>query len=394
MKVNYLRTEGYFEKSEMLISKLLSLCLVLIAATNLSGQDLHNSKVETGEINGAKYRIIFPEKWENKLIMFAHGYEPMGSLPRQSQNDDWLKQMTPYTERGFAVAASDYSLQGWALPEGVDETEALREYFYDTYGNPDSTFMVGGSMGGGITLAVMENFGDNYDGALALCPLSSRPYLQTRRAFDMVAVFNVLFPGIFPSLKDILDFSKSNQAQDMRAMFTRGNEILTIILERDSTLALDFAKRFDLKINDVPMNMMFNETILKDVAQKACGNPYDNTNTVYSGFNNDLELNEKIERLASNADPEFIFGKYDRTGKIDKPVLVMHTLYDQLIPVAYGITNFEHMIHKQGREQYFSTKYTNGQGHCAFTNEQIAHAFDGLRAWVKSGKKADSGLIK
>ena len=376
-------------------SKLLLLCFIALATTNLRGQEKLIAKVDTGEINGANYRIIFPEKWQNKLVMFAHGYELMGSLPQQSHNDDWLKQMTPYIERGFAVAASDYSLQGWALQEGVDETEELREFFIDKYGSPDTTFMVGGSMGGGITLAIMENYGNNYDGALALCPLSSRPYLVTRRAFDMIAIFNVFFPGLFPSMKDVFDLSTPNKIQDdMHTMFTRGIEINTAIMERDSALALKFAKRFELKIEDVPITLLFNISVLKDIAQKVCGNPFDNTYTVYNGFDKDLELNEKVERLVSNIDPETVFGEYDRTGKIDKPVLLMHTLYDQLIPVTYGTTNFENMIHKQGREQYFSTKYTNGQGHCAFTHEQISQAFDELRVWVKSGKKADAGLIE
>ena len=161
--------------------KLLLLFFIALATTNLRGQEKLIAKVDTGEINGAHFRIIFPKNWQNKLVMFAHGYEVMGFLPQQSQNDDWLKQMTPYIERGFAVAASDYSLQGWAFKEGVDETEEVREFFVDKYGSPDSTFMVGGSMGGGITLAIMENYGNNYDGALALCPLSSRPYLVIRR---------------------------------------------------------------------------------------------------------------------------------------------------------------------------------------------------------------------
>jgi pimeloyl-ACP methyl ester carboxylesterase len=352
------------------------------------------SKIDSGAINGAKYRILFPENWKGKLVMYAHGYEFMGAKPRQSENPDFPKRMTVFLERGFAVAASDYRVQGYSLPEGVDDTEALRSYFVKKYGKPDSTFMVGHSLGGGVTLAMMENFGKNYHGALPLCPLSSRPYLQCRKEFDMYATFNGLFPNVIKSLSEVFDLSKPYQAQDARKMVARAMEIRKAIYAKDSALAVAFAKRFDLKADDLPFSLFFNENVLRDLAQKTGGNPFDNTNTLYSGFPNDLLVNQKAERLAATVNPESIFSKYDRTGNINTPVVAMHTIYDQLIPPTYGIVNFENMVHKQGKDAFFTVKYTNGQGHCNFTNSQTAQAFDELRSWVKSGVKAKAGFVE
>ncbi len=101
--------------------------------------------------------------------MYAHGYEFMGAKPRQSENPDFPKRMAPFLERGFAIAASDYRVQGYSLPEGVDDTEALRGYFVKKYGKPDSTFMVGHSLGGGVTLATVENFGKKVTTVLCRC---------------------------------------------------------------------------------------------------------------------------------------------------------------------------------------------------------------------------------
>jgi len=72
----------------------------------------------------------------------------------------------------------------------------------------------------------------------------------------------------------------------------------------------------------------------------------------------------------------------------------MHTIYDQLIPPKYGVVNYENMIHFQNKDKYFTVIYTNGQGHCAFTPEQTAEAFDELRAWAKTGVKAKAGAIQ
>ncbi|WP_080060165.1 alpha/beta hydrolase family protein [Spirosoma aerolatum] len=370
----------------------LSLLIILSLITQSFAQNLV-AKVDSGRIDGARYVILFPQNWKGKLVMYAHGYEFMGARPLQSQNPGFANAMKPFLERGFAVAASDYQYQGFALPQGVDDTEALRMLFVKTYGKPDSTFMVGHSMGGGVTVATIENFGANYNGGLPLCPLSSRPYLQCRKEFDMYATFNGLFPGIVTSLTDIFDLSKPYQAQPIQAMVTKAKAIRTAILAKDSVLAVAFANRFDLQLDDLPFSLFFNENVLRDLAQKAKGNPFDNTNTVYSGFPNNLEVNQKAERLAATANPNVIFAKYDRTGNINKPVLLMHTLYDQLIPPTYGVVNFENMVHQQQKDTYFTVKYTNGRGHCQFTPQQTAQAFDALRNWVKTGKKPTAGFI-
>ncbi|RFS17443.1 alpha/beta hydrolase [Emticicia sp. C21] len=365
--------------------------LILFTSIGALGQTI--VKIDSGSINGARYRILFPPNWRWKLVMYAHGYEFNGS-PLQSQSPQFLKSMSPFLERGFAVAASDYQFQGLALAQGVDDTEALRRYFFDKYGKPDSTFMVGGSMGGGVTLAIMENYDTNYQGALPLCPLSSRIYLQCRKEFDMYATFNGLFPGVVTPLSTIFDLKSPYQAQDSRKMMAKAMDIKKAIMAKDSALALAFAKRFDLKLDDLPFSLFFNENVLRDIAQKAGGNPFDNTNTVYSGFPDNLLVNQKAERLAATVNPDVVFSKYDRSGNINKPVLLVHTIYDQLIPPTYGVVNFENMVHQKGKDQYFTVKYTKGQGHCAFSPQQIALAFDELRNWTKTGVKAKAGFME
>lgn len=369
--------------------KKLLICLFVVSS--VFAQDKY--KLETGKINEVAYQIIFPENWEGKLAMYAHGYAFMGS-PLQSEDTNFKNKMKVFLDKGYAIAASDYAYQGFALAQGVDDTEALRQFFVKKHGQPKQTIMLGHSMGGGITLATLENFGENYEGGLAMCPLSSRPYLQCRKEYDMYATFNGLFPGVITSLHKIFDLKSDYTPQDSRKMMTKAQEITGAIMAKDSTLALAFAKRWDLKFRDLAFSLFFNENVLRDIAQKAGGNPFDNTNTVYNGFPDDWEVNQKAERLKATVDPNIIFSKYDRTGNINKPAVIMHTIYDQLIPLHLGVTNYENMVHKQGKGDFLTVKYTKGQGHCAFSPEETLSAFESLLKWIETGEKATPGGLE
>jgi pimeloyl-ACP methyl ester carboxylesterase len=358
----------------------------------ISASSQNMARIDTGTVDYAHYKIFIPKDWKHKLVMFAHGYEFMGS-PSAITSPQLDQIAKIFLDKGFAVAASAYRYQGYALPQGVDDTESLRKHFIDQYGVPDSVFMAGESMGGGVALAMMENFSEEYEGALAMCPLSSRPYLQTRKEFDMHVLFDAMFPGVITPLSIIMDVHTDFKPIGFAQMGAKIEGIRTAIA-KDSLKAAELARQFYLKIADIPFSLFFSEGVLRDVVVKSGGNPYDNTNTIYSGFSNDWEINKKVERFKATVIADDIFEKYDRTGDIGKPVLLMHTVYDQLIPPQFGEVNFENMVHQKGKDPYLTVKLCNGQGHCAFTAEQIGKSFDELRHWVKTGEKAKPGLIE
>ena len=49
---------------------------ILLALLLFTAQGWSQPKTETGEINGAKFRIDVPEKWSGGLVMYCHGYSP------------------------------------------------------------------------------------------------------------------------------------------------------------------------------------------------------------------------------------------------------------------------------------------------------------------------------
>src|SRR5689334_10000237 len=136
---------------------------------------------ELGEINGAKFRIDKPEKWNGVLILYCHGY----SRTPGSFDSEPMAMLTPFLGQGYAVAQSGYSAGGWAVPEALQDVEALRLYFTNKYGAPKKTYLVGHSLGGFVTMALLEKSPGGYSGGLALCgPLAAPTWFMKRHAFD------------------------------------------------------------------------------------------------------------------------------------------------------------------------------------------------------------------
>jgi pimeloyl-ACP methyl ester carboxylesterase len=354
---------------------------LLLSALSVFAQTANR---DTGILNNAAYEIQVPANWNKKLVLYAHGYEQT-TTPRNTLGPSGRYQI--YLDRGFAVARSTYSRVGWALPEGVDATEDLRKFFIKKYGKPDSTFVTGHSMGGGITVATIEKFPKVYNGGLAMCPLSNRPYEQLKLGFDSYVVFNALFPDFLPAIADVMKgTAPSVFSGDFRQKIGIAAGFVAKIQQSKPDALAEYAKHFGVKLQDVPFNLVFLDGVLHDIAAQTGGNPFDNTNTFYAGFPDDWELNKKVERLAATSSNQRLV-TYDRTGIVDKPLLMMHTTYDQLIHPHDAIDIYDGLVHEKRKEQNLKTFFTNGQGHCAFTPQQEGSAFDALRAWAKSGQK-------
>jgi len=147
---------------------------------------------DLGEINSAKYKIYIPENWNRTLVMYAHGYEEIGEVS-EIISEEVDEFMEIFTSRGFAFAASAYKHQGMIIKDGIDDTEALRTYFEKTYGKPELCLITGQSMGGIISLATIENYPAEYDGALPLCGWLAPLYSLLKCGLDLLVTYDYFF---------------------------------------------------------------------------------------------------------------------------------------------------------------------------------------------------------
>ena len=357
----------------------LILALLALSGTALASEE---AKTETGQAGNAAFRIDVPAKWNGSLIMFCHGYNPFPVAQKDLALNPMLQ---PLFDQGYAIAQSGFSAGGWAIAEALSETESLRQYFQKKYGEPKETYVMGVSMGGLLTVALMEQHPQIYKGGLALCgPLASANWFMARRVFDDRAVFDYYFPGLLPSPAQV------------PANYAGGAEVAGEIkkrLDAAEDRAADLRRYMGNHSNaEVATNILFFTFILQDIERRAGGNPFDNRNTVYEGTSDDKALNRGVARFA--ADPkaaEYLVKYYTPSGHLANPVLAIRTSYDPLIPA--WVSNAYLSTLEQGHSQsQFVEQYVERDGHCAITPAEATKGFAALQAWTHDGTRPSAGL--
>ena len=334
-------------------------------------------KVETGEINGAKFRIDVPEAWNGTLVMYCHGYNPK---PGNYDNPKPNPVLETFLKQGYAVAQSGYAAGGWAIQEAVNDTEALRRYFGAKYGRPKETYVTGHSMGGFLTMTLMEMFPNVYDGGLPLCgPLAAASWFMERRVFDLRVVFDYFLPDVLPSpVKVPSDY----------VMTPQGNATLMNLFESKPQAAAALRRWSGIKTDkELAATAAFFTYILKDLQERSGGNPFDNRNTIYEGTEEDNALNDGVKRYA--ADPpaaEYVRRFYTPTGRIARHMLHLHTTYDPLVP-SWTPNMYTKIVQDAGREELFAQRYVKRDGHCTMLPAEVERGFADLREWKRTGKR-------
>lgn len=336
--------------------------------------------VETGAINGAPFYIEVPAQWNKGLVLYTHGYTIAGDRPPNPTGPRMKALRDVFLSRGFAFAASDYSVQGWAVKEAIEDTEALRRYFVSKHGAPVETYITGHSMGGHITMAIIERYPDVYQGAMPMCgPLGPALEFLNTGAFDMLVTFEALFPGTIGSpYEPTADTGKKVAAA------------LAAAPER----AANYAQRYSRSVGQLPGALALFHAVIGELKQRAGGEPFDNRNRIYVGFGDDATLNRSVKRYAATPSARDYLRQYATpSGRVADPVLTIHTTSDELV-LGSDVTAYDVPAALAGTSERFVARFVEADGHCNFTPAQTGNAFDALLAWARDGKRPSAGEQK
>jgi len=373
------------------------LASVVVGGATYAGQPsrLGGPIEETGQLDGVRFHIAIPENWNGGLVMYMHGYlPPEATYPPFPGEEGYVESGGPRgirlpavaADMGYAVARSAYSRQGFAMEEGVTETDALREYFRNKYGPTHPTIIAGGHNGGLMTYDAIERYADHYDGALAVGGIGA-PKLEwlKRRAFDMRVLFDYLYPETPGS---VVEFPEGQTWSSLRPQ-------LTEIIAADPDRARPLLDLYHLK-NTAELARCVNlyTSILGDLyTSRAGGNAFDNRNTVYCGLPDDGKVNREVSRHASDPQAVAYLKEWNSpTCRITKPIIGVNALHDPVVPVQ-AQRDYAEMCEREGTSGLF-VQFWMDQASPAPSDEAMAFLITALAEWITNGTRPEPGELE
>ena len=344
---------------------------------------------EVGVLDKAEYRIDVPTDWNGSLVVWYHGYAEHGLTFHIGEKPPG--DLENFLARHYAVVQSAYSEGGWALQQAYPETEILRHYFDRKYGHPKETYVAGGSMGGALVMITLELNPKPYVGGLDLCGAVGPTFVSFDRRFALRAAFDHYFPGVMGPLVPVpADYDDTAAVRERVANALKTNPANAALLRELMGLHTDA---------QVARDIAYFTFVILDMQHRAGGNPFDNRNWIYSGANAassaaDEELNATVKRYAASASArEYLVRHYTPNGRLGRPMLAVHTVYDPYIPPPM-LTLYSEMVEAAGQGERLVQQYVPRDGHCAITPEEIGRAFDELVTWTHGGARPVPGLLR
>ncbi|MFT3790778.1 MAG: alpha/beta hydrolase-fold protein [Rudaea sp.] len=338
---------------------------------------------EIGTLAHASYRIDIPADWNYRVVVFFHG---TSETPVTFRVGEALSPMfAPLLQRKYAVIQSGYSAGGWALEEAAQDTERLRQLFVAKHGLPMQFLVTGMSMGGTLAAMTIEQHPDVYAGALSLCGAIEPSDAMFNRDFALAAAFDFYFPGVLPPLASVPAGYVADEAMTKK--------IAAALATKPAAIQLLLRWYGTADTQSLPDIIADTPTDFRDLQHRAGGNPLGNADLIYVNSGDDAALNAGVRRYRADANAAAWLARwYTPSGKLIRPMLALHDIGDPLVPAA-GAFAYALAAQRAGRAGNFVQQYVDRSGHCVFTPDEIARAFDQLVGWIDSGMRPVPGAL-
>ena len=402
----------------------------------------------TGELGGAAYEIVLPEKWNGTLLLYSHGYRPADPFPPTfdavqstavpvpgwDSNDTALGQ--ELLDRGYALAGSAYASNGWAVEDGVAAGEELYQFFADNVGEPRRVYVWGDSLGGLITQTLAERNPGWIDGAAPLCGVLAGLVPNVNLALDTTyAVQQLLDPQMKITGFDSYEDAVVNWEQAASRMIQGARDGDTDVIAKVLTVAAvvdapSKTYRFDGSTLESTVSgtiealltaLAYGTVARQEIEERFGGNVSGNEGVDYTSRVTEEER-QLIDAVGGDGaadrflaaleagprvspDPAAEAAARERggnpTGKVTVPTITMHTSHDPLV-IVQNSSVFQERFEDQvaagqargGLLQLYTVPpatYDSGEGapygagHCNFTPQSRIAVIELLDGWVRDG---------
>lgn len=392
--------------------------------------------------DGSAVRARVPSSWNGVLLLFSHGYRQAGdpALPPTSRiaadsSSEAVAQ--DLLARGYAIAGSSYSRNGFATAEGVRADELLYSWFRSRVSTPTSLYVWGESLGGLITELFAEKHPELVDGVLQLGAVVG----GTVRNFDLALDYEVMVKRLIDPTLKLTGYTSYAQAVAAfnhaygvitSALASTDNSVKTRMVSRliaiqllldgpDKSLHYDgvgLTNAVGAAVETVATSLFYSTVDRFEIERRVGGNPSTNIGVNYThrisaadltryasfGFGTGLltsyatAVQSSAVRVAANPTARARLAALGTpTGRITAPTLNMHTADDPLV-VVQNQRVFVGAVSAAGRSALFQRLVTvppatysgqapYGAGHVNFTQTEVVGALTGLVRWASTGTK-------
>jgi hypothetical protein len=400
-----------------------TLCAVLALVGVLPGGAARAAAAAhyTGTLpDGATWIADVPAGWHGPLVLYSHGF---GTLSAADAPDP--ATAAALLDRGYALVGSSYDPNGslWALSSAVRDQFASLAAVEQIIGQPTLRLALGTSMGGLISALEAQQGRGRLDGVLSTCGLVGGGIDLNNYELDGEYALNQLLapdqpvklvgyanPGEGVAAAGQLSTLATN-AQDSaagRARVALGTALLNMptwapqqaqpptdpdgiaLAQYDwlvGTLPFIMPARFFIEVA-AGGNGSWNVGV--DYQRLLARSPYrDTVAALYREAGLDLraDLADLTRHAAVRADAGaigWLAGTSVPTGRLEVPVLDLHTIYDQLAPVEYE-NGYAHQVAVAGDTPLLRQAYVARRGHCAFTSSELIAGLQAVTHRVATG---------
>jgi hypothetical protein len=351
---------------------------------------LPGAKAFFGRYDGGLYRVEIPERWNGELVLSAHGFRSNGGPEGSRLSVGFPSTLrTHLIEGGFAWAASSYRCNGYVPGIGLQDTMALRELFIRHNGGqaPRRMYLTGTSMGGHVTLLGMHEFPSAFDGGLAMCPAGPELFdffTGTAAAAEVITGISFNSPSTLAT-----DTAKMAEALGRPPALTeKGRQLASVQINLSGgprPFAMDgLESRFLQNIsggalagNTSPQTRAVSTTQLRYTLDETLGLK-------------SAELNSSVRRKTADAEYRSTESPFNELvpfdGRLQRPVMTMHGTGDLFVPIHLEQT-LRRAAEAAGTRNLLVQRVYRIGGHCRFSLDEEATAFDDLVRWVREGVK-------
>jgi hypothetical protein len=128
-----------------------------------------------------------------------------------------------------------------------------------------------------------------------------------------------------------------------------------------------------------------------DAQVRLGGQPFDNSNRVYSGSTDDAALNAGVERFHADSIALEGLEDFSTSGQLRVPLVNLHTRGDPIVPFGQA-SLYADKVTRAGTTAWFSQIDVDRHGHCTFESAELLNAFS--RLWEKVGSPASTPSLQ